>query len=103
MRSALRTPVHDAGNFDDFGVDTISFAGPLEAKLKAAREAGFTQIMLGARDVVGHPDGLDAAVAAVRSSGLRITGFQVLRDYEGLGGHLHQYKIDVAKSMLEMC
>ena len=32
-----------------------------------------------------------------------MTGFQVLRDFEGLSGHLHEYKIDVAKSMLEMC
>jgi len=94
---------HTGGNIDDFGVDTISFAGPLEAKLKAARDAGFTQIMLSARDVVGHADGLDAAVKAVRASGLRATGFQVLRDFEGLSGHLHDYKVDVAKSMLEMC
>jgi len=91
------------GNFDDFGMDTISLAGPLEAKLKAVRDAGFGQIMLSARDVVGHPDGLDAAVRAVRASGLRVTGFQVLRDFEGLSGHLHGYKVDIAKSMLEMC
>jgi sugar phosphate isomerase/epimerase len=32
-----------------------------------------------------------------------VTGFQVLRDFEGLSGHLHEYKVDVAKSMLEMC
>ena len=91
------------GNFDDFGMDTISLAGPLEAKLKAVRDAGFGQIMLSARDVVGHPDGLNAAVQAVRASGLRVTGFQVLRDFEGLSGHLHGYKVDIAKSMLEMC
>ena len=94
---------HNSGNIDDFGMDTISLAGPLEAKLKAVREAGFTQIMLAAKDLVGHPDGMDAAVAAVRASGLRVTGFQVLRDFEGLTGHLHEYKIDIAKSMLEMC
>jgi sugar phosphate isomerase/epimerase len=91
------------GNIDDFGMDTISFAGPLEAKLKATREAGFSQIMLAARDLVGHADGWQAAVAAVKASGLRVTGFQVLRDFEGLTGHLHEYKIDIAKSMLEMC
>jgi sugar phosphate isomerase/epimerase len=91
------------GNIDDFGMDTISFAGPLEAKLKAIREAGFSQIMLAARDLVGHADGWQAAVAAVKASGLRVTGFQVLRDFEGLSGHLHEYKIDIAKSMLEMC
>jgi sugar phosphate isomerase/epimerase len=91
------------GNIDDFGMDTISFAGPLEAKLKATREAGFSQIMLAARDLVGHADGWQAAVAAVKASSLRVTGFQVLRDFEGLTGHLHEYKIDIAKSMLEMC
>jgi sugar phosphate isomerase/epimerase len=91
------------GTMDDFGMDTISLAGPLEAKLKAIRDAGFSQVMLSARDVVGHPDGLDAAVQAVKNSGLRVTGFQVLRDFEGLSGHLHEYKIDIAKSMLEMC
>lgn len=94
---------HQQGNIDDFGMDTISLAGPLEAKLAAIRGAGFSQVMLAARDIVGHPDGLEAAVAAVRNSGLRVTGFQVLRDFEGLSGHLHDYKIDIAKSMLEMC
>ena len=97
------SPAHARGNTDDFGVDTISFAGPLEAKLEAARDAGFGQIMLNARDLVGHANGLAAAVAAVRASGLRVTGVQVLRDFEGLSGHLHDYKIDVAKSMLEVC
>ena len=94
---------HYSGNIDDFGMDTISLAGPLEAKLKAVREAGFTQIMLAAKDIVGHPEGMEAAVEAVRASGLRVTGFQVLRDFEGLSGHLHDYKMDIAKSMLDMC
>jgi 4-hydroxyphenylpyruvate dioxygenase len=89
--------------FADIGMDTISLAGPLEAKLAAMREAGFTQVMLSARDVVGDPGGVNAAVAMVRDSGLRVTGFQVLRDFEGLSGHLHDYKLDIAKSMLEMC
>jgi 4-hydroxyphenylpyruvate dioxygenase len=88
---------------DGFGMDTISLAGPLEAKLRAMRDAGFGQVMLSARDVVGHPEGLDAAVRAVRSSGLRGTGFQVLRDFEGLSGTLHDYKVDIAKGMIGMC
>ena len=86
-----------------FGMDTITLAGPIEAKLEAMAEAGFSQVMLKANDLVGHPGGVQAAVRAVRNSGLRGTGFQVLRDFEGLSGHLHQYKVDIAKSMLEMC
>lgn len=90
-------------NIDHFGMDTITLAGPLEAKLQAIRQAGFTQVMLNAVDVVGHPGGEDAPVRAVRESGLAVTGFQVLRDFEGLSGHLHAYKVDVAKAMLAMC
>jgi sugar phosphate isomerase/epimerase len=91
------------GTIDDFGMDTISLAGPLEAKLQAIRQAGFSQVMLSARDLVGHPQGLAHAVQVVKDSGLRVTGFQVLRDFEGLTGHLHEYKIDIAKSMIDMC
>src|SRR5262245_38295895 len=90
-------------NLENFGPDTITFAGSLEAKLRAVRAAGFTQIMLSAGDIAGHPDGEEAAIEAVRASGLRVTGLQVLRDFEGLSGHLHAYKVDIAKSMLEMC
>ncbi|HEY5899348.1 MAG TPA: sugar phosphate isomerase/epimerase family protein [Burkholderiales bacterium] len=90
-------------NIDHFGMDTITLAGSLQAKLAAMRAAGFTQVMLNAGDVVGHEGGEKAGVAAVRNSGLRVTGFQVLRDFEGLSGHLHAYKVDVAKAMIEMC
>ena len=90
-------------NIADIGMDTISLSGTLPIKLRAVREAGFSQIMLMARDLTGHAEGVAAAIQAVRDSGLRVTGFQVLRDFEGLSGNLHAYKIDIAKSMLEMC
>ena len=96
----VRAPIASIARF---GMDTISMPGALPAKLAAVRDAGFTQIMLSARDLVDHAGGADAAVQAVRASGLRVTGLQVLRDFEGLSGHLHEYKIDVAKSMLELC
>jgi len=87
----------------EFGMDTITLAGSLDAKLGAIHGAGFRQVMLSARDVAGHPGGVEGAAAALKASGLRPTGFQVLRDFEGLSGHLHAYKLDIAKSMLEMC
>ncbi|MEJ7928721.1 sugar phosphate isomerase/epimerase [Ramlibacter sp. AN1015] len=86
-----------------FGMDTISLAGPLEAKLAAMRAAGFEQVMLSARDVAGFPGGVPEAARALRASGLRATGFQVLRDFEGLSGPLHGYKVDIAQGMLQMC
>ena len=47
-------------------MDTITLAGPLEAKLHAIRNAGFSQLMLNAGDLGGHPGGEEAAIAAVR-------------------------------------
>lgn len=90
-------------NLDNFGMDTITLAGTLEAKLAASKAAGFAQIMLWSKDLVGYPGGLDAAVRLVRASGLRVTGIQVMRDYEGLEGTLHEYKVDVAKNLLQIC
>jgi sugar phosphate isomerase/epimerase len=87
----------------DFGMDTASLAGPLEAKLAAVRQAGFAQVMISASDVVGHPGGFAAGVRAVRNSGLAVTGLKALRDFEGLDGRLREYKADIAKSMLEVC
>jgi sugar phosphate isomerase/epimerase len=90
-------------NLDHFGMDTITLAGSLEAKLTAMRAGGFSQVMLMAPDLAGHEGGEAVAVEALRRSGLRATGFQVLRDFEGLSGHLHAYKVDIAKAMLDMC
>jgi len=87
----------------DIGMDTISLSGTLPMKLAAIKAAGFTQVMISAKDLATHAEGIPAAIEAVRTSGLKVTGFQVLRDFEGLTGNLHDYKIGVAKSMLEMC
>jgi 2-keto-myo-inositol isomerase len=89
-----------------FGMDTITLNGGLEAKLAAMKAAGFTHVMLSARDIASHPQGEAAGVAAVLNSGLRVTGLQVLRDFEGLSTcklpQLHDYKIDIAKAMLHL-
>lgn len=90
-------------NLSNFGMDSITLAGPLEAKLQASRAAGFSQIMLWAKDLAGYPGGIDEAVRLVRASGLRVTGLQVMRDFEGLSGTLHEYKLDIAKQMLQIC
>jgi sugar phosphate isomerase/epimerase len=90
-------------NFNDFGIDSASMAGSLENRLAAAQRVGFTHMMISAADIVGHPAGIAAAAQAIRASGLRVTGLEALRDFEGLSGKMHDYKIDVAKSMLDLC
>lgn len=90
-------------NFNDFGIDCASLAGSLDTRLAAARQAGFTHAMIAASDIAGHPVNTEAAVRTIRASGLRVTGLEALRDFEGLSGKLHEYKLDVAKSMLQLC
>lgn len=93
----------NSANMDDFGLDSSALAGSLEGKLAAARDTGFSQMVLSSSDLVNHPGGMDCAVAAVQASGLRVSGFQSLNDYEGLSGPLLVNKINVAKALLEMC
>src|SRR6185503_8393915 len=100
--SRVRCPDRERGEPAQFGMDTTTLTGSLEAKLRAIRDGGFSQVMLKASDLAGVEGGMPTAVRAVKASGLRVTGLQVLRDFEGLSGRLHTYKLDVARAMLEM-
>jgi sugar phosphate isomerase/epimerase len=86
-----------------FALHAASLAGPLEARLTAIRAGGFDQVVLGADDVATQAEGVAGAVAALRATGLRPAAFGTLWDFEGLSGHLHRHKVDVAKTMIETC
>ena len=90
-------------NRDNFGIDMACLHGPLEARLAAAEAAGFSQVMLWARDLTDHPQGYQAAVDLVRASRLQVSGLQMIRNYEGLSGPAHDYKLEVVKAMLDIC
>jgi sugar phosphate isomerase/epimerase len=85
-----------------FAMNTNTLAGTLEEKLRAVKAAGFGAIVLSGGDLVSHPDGLDVAVELVTGSGLKVSAFQMLHDFEGLSGHMLDYKIDVARSLFDM-
>lgn len=93
----------NSANINDFAVESRSLAGALPAKLGAVLAAGLSQISLCAQDIVTHPDGVDAAVASVLASGLRVSAFHTTVNFEGVTGPAHAYKLDVAKAMLSMC
>ena len=80
-------------------MNTNTLAGTLEEKLRAVKAAGFGAIVLSGADLVGHPDGVDVAVEFVTASGLKVSAFQMLHDFEGLSGHMLDYKIDIARSL----
>lgn len=90
-------------NRENFGIDLTCMAGPLEERLAAAEAAGFSQVMLWARDLASHPRGYRAAVKVIRESKLRVSGLQLMRNYEGLTGPAHEYKLDIVKALLDVC
>ena len=85
-----------------FAMNTNTLAGTLEEKLRAVSGAGFGAIVLSGADLVGHRDGVEEAVELVGGSGLKVIAFQMLHDFEGLSGHMLDYKIDIARSMFDM-
>ncbi|MFA7438870.1 sugar phosphate isomerase/epimerase family protein [Castellaniella sp.] len=90
-------------NRTHFGIDLACMAGPLEQRLAAAEQAGFSHVTLWARDLANHPRGYEAAVQVVRESRLQVTGLQLMRNYEGLSGPAHEYKLDIVKALLDVC
>ena len=72
----------------DFGMDTASLGGPLDAKLVAIRRAGFSQVMISASEVVGHPGGVAAGVRAVRDRGLAVTRPETMANFKRPKSHL---------------
>ena len=93
----------NSANIFDFALESSTLAGSLPSKLSAAQAAGFAQITLCPADLVHHPEGVDAAVAAVRASGLQVSGFHAVLNFEGLSGPAHAYKLDMAKTVLSLC
>jgi sugar phosphate isomerase/epimerase len=90
-------------DFDSVALDVSSMAGPLEVRLRAAVSKGFTRLVCSASDLVSYPQGLDAAIALVRNTGVRVHALRQLRDFEGLSGPQHQYKLNVARGLLSLC
>ena len=69
-----------------FAMNSNTLAGTLEEKLRAVKGAGFGAMVLSGGDLVGHPDGVDIAVELIGESGLKVSAFQMLHDFEGLSG-----------------
>jgi 4-hydroxyphenylpyruvate dioxygenase len=70
-----------------FFLNTILLGGSSEAKLLAARQAGFDQIELWTHDVERFDGGPNTIGTYVLSLGLGVTDYQVLSDFDGAPGN----------------
>lgn len=83
-----------------FAISSLSLTGSLEQKLAAITDAGFDAIELGALDLSGSSNGVGGAIECIRSSGLRISALQEIKDFGGHSGRILAYKLELAKSYL---
>ena len=74
--------------------------GTLEHKLDCMRAAGFSGVELWARDLIAHPGGVEAAATVVAASGLRVTDFQPLRDFECAPDAMRAHRLEMAREQL---
>jgi 4-hydroxyphenylpyruvate dioxygenase len=65
------------------GCTTAMFRGDLAEKLQAIRQAGFSHIEFLSRDLFESLRGPEYALSLLQDSGLEISCFQLVRDYEG--------------------
>lgn len=85
-----------------FAISTLSLTGSLEEKLHAVHRAGFSAIELGALDLSGSPDGVSGSIRRIKDSGLRLSALQEVKDFGGHSGRILAYKLELAKSHLQL-
>lgn len=81
-------------------IATVSLAGPLEEKLRAAAAAGFDAVELFEDDLVCCPRSPEEVAAIVRELGIAIDLYQPFRDYEAVAPDLHRRNLLRARRKL---
>src|ERR1041385_81125 len=81
-------------------IATVSLAGTLEEKLRAAAAAGFDAVELFEDDLVCCPRSPEEVAAIARDLGLAIDLYQPLRDYEAVPPELHRRNLRRARRKL---
>lgn len=64
-------------------LNTVLLRGSVEEKIEAARKAGFDQIEMWREDVSGSAKSADALKNVLQNSGVALTDYQVLLDFDG--------------------
>ncbi len=63
---------------------TVTFGCPVDQAVRAMKQAGFTSTELWPRDYYFSNDGPDAVINLLRDTGMTISCYQNLRNYEGM-------------------
>lgn len=81
---------------------TAAMGGPLAAKARAMRAAGFTATELWARDLFEHYEGPEIALHTLEDEGLAVAALQAIRHFEGCLPQHRPRKLDIARRMMDL-
>lgn len=84
-----------------WGCTTATFGGRLADKLRAMQQGGFRATELFVRDLFEDPRGPDFCTALLRDSGLQVSAYQALRDYEGMPVAHRDHVLGIAAQMMD--
>ncbi len=79
----MTAPNHDLQAPALLGCSTVMFSGDLATRLTAMKTAGFTHTELTCSDLFGSLRGAEHALDLVAASGLQVSAYSIVRDYEG--------------------
>lgn len=80
---------------------TATFGGKLPEKLDAIRAAGFASTEFWPRDLYEHAEGPIIAMDLLRASGLTVSAYQALRNYEGMAPDQRAVTLEIARHMMD--
>lgn len=83
------------------GCTTLALGGKFAEKLHAMKLAGFVATEMFPRDLHEDPRGPDYAIDALRDSGLEVSAYQALRDYEGMPAEHRSRVLGFAEQMMD--
>lgn len=80
---------------------TATFGGKLPEKLRAMQSAGFAATEFWPRDLFENAEGPDVAIDLLRQSGLAVSAYQALRNFEGLSQQMRGRKLGIAEQLMD--
>jgi len=83
------------------GCTTATFGGKLPEKLAAIAAAGFCATEFWPRDLYEHAEGPEAAIDCLKTTGLKVSAYQALRNFEGSKPAQMPLKLKIANQLLD--
>lgn len=83
------------------GCTTVTFGGTIDQKLKAIAGAGFAFTELWPRDLFEHAEGPEFTLRALQESGLSVSVYQALRNYEGMPEPVRAGRLEIARQLMD--